>query len=63
MGATSVGPQATEEYLARMWDRYERAGRAAKGALLDECAVTRYHRKARADPVCRMTRLASDGPS
>jgi len=45
MGATSVGPQATEEYLARMRDRYERAGRAAKGALLDEvCAVTRYHR-------------------
>jgi hypothetical protein len=42
-----VGPQAIEEYLARMRGRYERAERAAKGQLLDEvCEVTRYHRKA-----------------
>ena len=47
MGATRVGPQATREYLARMRERYERAGREAKGRLLDEvCEVTGYHRKA-----------------
>src|SRR3954454_16965606 len=47
MGATTVGPRATNEYLGRMRERYERAGREAKGALLDEvCAVTGYHRKA-----------------
>ena len=47
MGATRVGPQATREYLARMRERYERAGREAKGGLLDEvCEVTGYHRKA-----------------
>jgi len=47
MGPSRVGPQATNEYLARMRERYERAGRDAKGALLDEvCSVTRYHRKA-----------------
>jgi hypothetical protein len=42
-----VGPQAIEEYLKRMRERYETASRAAKGRLLDEgCEVTRYHRKA-----------------
>ena len=47
MGTSRVGPQATREYLARMRERYERAGRDAKGALLDEvCEVTGYHRKA-----------------
>lgn len=47
MGATRVGPQATREYLARMRERYERAGREAKSGLLDEvCEVTGYHRKA-----------------
>ena len=47
MGPSRVGPQATNVYLARMRERYERAGRDAKGALLDEvCSVTRYHRKA-----------------
>ena len=47
MGATLVGPQAIREYVARMRERYERAGREAKGGLLDEvCEVTGYHRKA-----------------
>ena len=55
MGATRVGPQATREYLARMRERYERATRDAKGALLDEvCEVTGYHRKA----VIRLLRRA-----
>lgn len=47
MGRHRVGPQAIEEYLRRMRERYETAPRAAKGRLLDEvCEVTRYHRKA-----------------
>ncbi len=55
MGASRVGPQATREYLARMRERYERAGRDTKGALLDEvCEVTGYHRKA----VIRLLRRA-----
>ena len=56
MGACRVGPQATREYLARMRERYERAGRDAKGGLLDEvCAVTGFHRKA----VIRLLRRAA----
>ena len=56
MGATRVGPQTTREYLARMRERYERAGRDAKGGLLDEvCEVTGYHRKA----VIRLLRRAA----
>lgn len=55
MGASRVGPQATREYLARMRERYERAGRDAKRGLLDEvCEVTGYHRKA----VIRLLRRA-----
>ncbi len=55
MGASRVGPQATREYLSRMRERYERAGRDTKGALLDEvCEVTGYHRKA----VIRLLRRA-----
>ncbi len=51
-----MGPQATREYLARMRERYERAGRDAKGGLLDEvCEVTGYHRKA----VIRLLRRAA----
>ena len=47
MGATRVGPQARQEYVKRMRERYETASRAVKGQLLDEvCAVTGYHRKA-----------------
>jgi hypothetical protein len=47
MGRRRVGPHAIREYLGRMRERYERAGRAAKGPLLDEvCAMTGYHRKA-----------------
>jgi hypothetical protein len=56
MGASRVGPQATREYLARMRERYERAGRDAKGGLLDEvCEVMGYHRKA----VIRLLRRAA----
>src|SRR5438552_3027588 len=47
MGGTRVGPQATREYLERMRERYQGAGREEKGRLLDEvCEVTGYHRKA-----------------
>jgi hypothetical protein len=56
MGASRVGPHATREYLARMRERYERAGRDAKGGLLDEvCEVMGYHRKA----VIRLLRRAA----
>jgi len=55
MGRRRVGPQAIREYLGRMRERYEEAGRAAKGPLLDEvCAMTGYHRKA----VIRLLRRA-----
>lgn len=47
MGGTRVGPQANGEYLGRMQERYQRAGKAEKTHLLDEvCEVTGYHRKA-----------------
>lgn len=60
MGATRVGPQATREYLARMRERYERAGRDAKSGLLDEvCEVTGYHRKA---AIRLLRRPAATGP-
>jgi hypothetical protein len=56
MGAIKVGPRATDEYVGRMRERYERAGREAKGALLDEVSVvTGYHRKA----VIRLLRRAA----
>ena len=56
MGASRVGPQATREYLGRMRERYDRAGRHDNGGLLDEvCAVTGYHRKA----VIRLLRRAA----
>ena len=42
-----MGPQARQEYLAQMRERYLGASRAAKGALLTEAVtVTGYHRKA-----------------
>jgi len=42
-----VGPQARQEYLAQMRERYLGASRRAKGALLTEAVtVTGYHRKA-----------------
>jgi hypothetical protein len=42
-----VGPQARQEYLVRMQERYRGASREAKGRLLTEAvAVTGYHRKA-----------------
>jgi hypothetical protein len=62
MGASRVGPQATREYLARMRERYEQAGREAKGGLLDEvCEVTGYHRKAVIRLLRRATRPRSRG--
>ena len=42
-----MGPQARQEYLAQMRERYLGASRGAKGALLTEAVtVTGYHRKA-----------------
>ena len=47
MGGTRVGPEARQQYLQHMRDRYVVAGRAARSALLDEAvAMTGYHRKA-----------------
>ena len=44
---TRVGPQARDEYLAQMRDRYLRAARTEKGRMLTEAVtVTGYHRKA-----------------
>ena len=44
---TRVGPQARQEYLAQMRDRYVRASRREKGRMLTEAVtVTGYHRKA-----------------
>jgi hypothetical protein len=38
--------EAKGEYLGRIYDRYQRAGREHKGKILDEfCAVCGYHRK------------------
>ena len=43
---TRVGPQARQEYLAQMRDRYLRAAQREKSRLLDEAvAVTGRHRK------------------
>ena len=42
-----MGPQARDEYLAQMRDRYVRASRTEKGRMLTEAVtVTGYHRKA-----------------
>ena len=42
-----MGPQARQEYLAQMRERYLGASRATKGTLLTEAVtVTGYHRKA-----------------
>ena len=42
-----MGPQARDEYLAQMRDRYVGASRMEKGRMLTEAAaVTGYHRKA-----------------
>ena len=58
MGGTRVGPQAIREYLARMRERYQQAGRREKGGLLNEvCEVTGYHRKA----VIRLLRRGEPG--
>jgi hypothetical protein len=47
VGGTRVSPAARQQYLQQMRDRYAVAGRAARGALLDEAvAMTGYHRKA-----------------
>lgn len=42
-----MGPQARDEYLAQLRDRYVRAARLEKGRMLTEAVtVTGYHRKA-----------------
>ena len=42
-----MGPQARDEYLAQMRDRYVGASRREKGRMLTEAVtVTGYHRKA-----------------
>ena len=42
-----MGPQARQEYLAQLRDRYVRASRREKGRMLTEAVtVTGYHRKA-----------------
>ncbi len=47
MGGQPVGPQARQEYLARMRDRYSGAQRGVRSQLISEVvAVTGYHRKA-----------------
>ncbi len=47
MGGTRVGPRAIDEYLKRMRERYGRAGKEARSALLDEMEqMTGHHRKA-----------------
>ncbi|WP_447973088.1 hypothetical protein [Nitrospira sp. Kam-Ns4a] len=38
--------RSKQEYLRVMWQRYQRADRATRSALLDEVTrVCRYHRK------------------
>ena len=52
-----MGPQARDEYLAQLRDRYVRATRTEKGRMLTEAeAVTGYYRKAviRAWRRCRL---------
>lgn len=71
MGGTRVGPEARQEYLQQMRDRYVVAGRAARSALLDEAvAMTGYHRKAlirrftrRLEPRRRRGRPRQYGPA
>lgn len=47
MGGTRVGPEARQQYLQHMRERYVVAGRAARSALLNEAlAMTGYHRNA-----------------
>ena len=47
MGGTRVSPQAKQEYLKRMWERYQQVKPSQRGALLDEMeAMTGFHRKA-----------------
>lgn len=46
MEAAGMGRRSKHEYLRVMWQRYQRAGRRERSALLDEVTrVCRYHRK------------------
>ncbi|MEW6544667.1 MAG: hypothetical protein AB1411_13805 [Nitrospirota bacterium] len=46
MGAAGMARRSKCEYLRVMWQRYQRADRATRSALLDEVTrVCRYHRK------------------
>lgn len=46
MEAGGMARRSKQEYLAMMWQRYQRAGRAERSALLDEVRrVCGYHRK------------------
>lgn len=43
---TTMSLRSKREYLSRIWERYQRAGRKHKTRILDEfCAVCGYHRK------------------
>ena len=59
MGGTRVSPTGRREYLAKLRERYEVAGRAERSRLLSEAvAMTGYHRKA----VIRHLRRRRAGP-
>lgn len=46
MKASGMARRSKQEYLAVMWQRYQRAGRAERSALLDEVVrMCGYHRK------------------
>ncbi|CAI4034058.1 hypothetical protein DNFV4_04502 [Nitrospira tepida] len=46
MEAAGMARRSKHEYLRVMWQRYQRAGRRERSALLDEVTrVCRYHRK------------------
>ena len=54
MEAGGMARRAKHEYLGVMWQRYQRADRATRSALLDEVTrVCSYHRKYAIELLCR----------